>query len=218
MMRKNILMGAALWLLVIAFVVGGVIYQRQVAREFVQPLDQDKMNLAQLDSPSLGNPNARVHIVEFLDPACETCAAFYPYVKQIMAANPDQIRLTIHHVPFHKGSDYAVKALEAARSQGKYWQLLEALLASQVAWARNHAAQAEWVWEVVRGVDGLDLEQMKTDMNSPETVRRMERDSAYAKWLNVTQTPEFFVNDRPLPSFGLEQLQGAVQDALKRAK
>ena len=36
--------------------------------------------LASENPPSYGDPNAKVHIVEFLDPACETCALFYPMV------------------------------------------------------------------------------------------------------------------------------------------
>ena len=35
-------------------------------------------------TPTLGPANAKVHLVEFLDPACEGCRAFYPVVKQII--------------------------------------------------------------------------------------------------------------------------------------
>ena len=107
-------------------------------------------------SPTLGNPDAKVHIVEFLDPACETCAAFYPEVKKLMAANPDRIRLSVRHVPFHNGSDQVVRILEAARDQGKYRPTLEALLASQTAmgheprrpgrtWSGRRSAVSGWI-------------------------------------------------------------------------
>ena len=43
-------------------------------------------------TPTLGPANAKVHLVEFLDPACEGCRAFYPVVKQIIAENPGKIR------------------------------------------------------------------------------------------------------------------------------
>ena len=65
-------------------------------------------------SPTLGEATAKVHIVEFLDPACETCAAFYPLVKQVLAQNPGTIRLSVRHVALHEGSDYVVRLLEAA--------------------------------------------------------------------------------------------------------
>ena len=216
MNRKYLLFGAALWVLVIAFVVGALIYKNEKAKQSQQSVERSSASLVQFYSPTLGNPNAKVHIVEFLDPACETCASFYPYVKQIMAANPDTVRLSIRHVPFHNGSDYVVKVLEAARKQGKYWQALEALLANQGYWARNHTAQPEFVWKSLEGL-GLNLEQMSIDIKAPEIAQRIEQDLKDAKTLNVTKTPEFFVNGRPLPSFGLEQLQNQVKEALKRA-
>ena len=216
MNRKSLVFGAALWVLVIAFVVGALFYNREKTQQSAQALERSRANLVQFYSPTVGKPDAKVHIVEFLDPACETCASFYPYVKQIMAANPDTVRLSIRHVPFHNGSDYVVKVLEAARKQGKYWQALEALLANQGSWARNHTAQPEFIWRSLEGL-GLNLEQIKTDMNAPEIAKRIEQDLKDAKALNVTKTPEFFVNGRPLPSFGLEQLQNRVEEALKSA-
>ena len=60
-------------------------------------------------SPTMGDPGARVHIVEFLDPACGTCAQFYPMVKQWMNEAPDKLRLSIRHLAFHTGADYAVQ-------------------------------------------------------------------------------------------------------------
>ena len=133
-----------------------------------------------------------------------------------MAANPDRVRLTLRLVPFHRGSDYVIKVLEAARKQGKFWQALEALLSSQSYWAPNHTVQPEYVWTPLEGL-GLNVEQMKADMNSPEIARRIEQELADARTLKVTQTPEYFVNGRPLPSFGLEQLQTLVRDEVQAA-
>jgi protein-disulfide isomerase len=42
--------------------------------------DARQVALASEHAPSQGNPDAKVHIVEFLDPSCETCAVFYPMV------------------------------------------------------------------------------------------------------------------------------------------
>ena len=172
--------------------------------------------LASEHSPMLGKANARVHIVEFLDPACETCAMFYPVVKQMLADNPDEIRLSIRHVPFHQGSEYVVRLLEASRKQDKYWQTLEALLASQAQWAPHHTVQPDLVWPAIAGV-GLNTDQLMADMNAPEVQQRMQRDIDDARALKVTATPEYFVNGRPLPSFGLQQLQDLVGEALQQA-
>ena len=155
-------------------------------------------------------------IVEFLDPACETCRAFYPLVKKMMAANPDRIRLVLRYAPFHNGSDKVVAVLEAARRQGKFWPALEALLAAQADWAPHHTPQVALVWRHLDGL-GLNLEQMRADMAAPEIAGIIAQDLDDARILNVTQTPEFFVNGKPLPSFGYEPLKALVDDALKSA-
>ncbi len=167
-------------------------------------------------SPTLGEPSAKVHIVEFFDPACETCRAFYPFVKQMMAANPGRIRLSVRYAPFHPGSDQVVKALEAARKQGKYWQTLEAVLEAQPRWTVNHTARLDLAWSAFEGV-GLRMQQLKEDMSSSDIAAGIKQDLQDAVALNVTQTPEFFVNGRPMPSFGYEQLKTLVDDALREA-
>lgn len=109
-----------------------------------------------------------------------------------------------------------VKVLEAARKQGKYQQALEALLASKSGWSQHHTAQVDLVWQHLDGL-GLELERLKNDMNLPEIARLIEQDLADAKTLNVTKTPEFFVNGSPLPNFGYEELKKLVEDTLVSA-
>jgi protein-disulfide isomerase len=171
--------------------------------------------LASEHAPTVGDPGAKVHIVEFLDPACGTCALFYPMVKGWMAEVPGQIRLSIRHVPFHDGADYAVKVLEASRNQDKYWETLETLLASQNQWVQNHVVQPDSVLPAIASV-GLDLEQLEADMNSPDVLQRMDKDLQDSKVLKVVATPEYFVNGRPLPSFGQEQLANLVREELQK--
>lgn len=179
------------------------------------PLAQ-RPGLASEHAPTLGPAQAKVHIVEFLDPACETCATFYPLVKQMMAEHPGQIRLSVRHVPFHPGSGPVVAMLEASRKQGKYWQALEALLAAQGLWVVDHVAQPEMARRVLAGL-GLNLEQLAADMQADEVAQRMAQDSRDAAGLGVTKTPEYFVNGRQMASFGRQQLQSLVRDAVRQA-
>lgn len=176
--------------------------------------------LAALNRPhaaSLGNPAASVHIVEFLDPACEACAQFFPLVKGMMKDHPGDIRLSVRLVPFHRNSDVAAKALEAAKQQGKFWEVLERLFATQGVWTEAHQARPDRVWSQLRTLD-LDLPKLEADMESPSVLRNIATDTQDAKTLKVTATPEYFVNGRGLPEFGYEQLRGLVDDELKRAK
>ena len=163
----------------------------------------------------MGDPGAKVHIVEFLDPACEACALFYPMVKNWMGQMPGQIRLSVRHVPFHTGAEYAVRVLEASRAQGKYWETLEALLATQSQWTRNHVVVPEMIDPAIAAV-GLDMDKLKTDMNSIEVMRNMEQDRKDAVFLKISKTPTYFVNGRSLPSFGAQQLADLVREELEK--
>ena len=213
--RRGIVIGAIVAVL-LAVVVGTLLFKGDRSQSSQGATAANHDPLASVHSPTLGDAAAKVHIVEFIDPACETCAQFFPLVKQLMAENPNRIRLSIRHVAFHDGSDYAVKLLEASRKQDKYLPTLEALLASQAQWAPHHTVQPDLVLQAVAGV-GLNVEQLLVDMNSPEVAQRMEQDRNDAVALKVTATPEYFVNGRPMPSFGLQQLQTLVSEALQSA-
>lgn len=213
MKRKALFIGSAV-ALALAFVGAALLYDADKTQRTAQAVARHQENLVRFHSPTLGDSASKVHIVEFLDPACETCRAMYPHVKQIMVANPDRVRLSIRHVPFHPGSDQVVKALVATSKQGRYWQALEALLAAQPQWVINHTAHLDLAWKSFEGL-GLDLARLRVDMDAPDVAQQVALDLADAKSLNVTKTPEYFVNGRPLPSFGLQQLQDVVREELR---
>jgi protein-disulfide isomerase len=215
-MFRNALIAGGILLLVAAFGVG--IYVDSSNRAGTPAATAapatDASALTRFHSPTIGEAEAKVHIVEFFDPACGTCRDFYPFVKRLMAENPGKIRLTLRYAAFHKGSDQVVKLLEAARKQGKLWPAIEALLATQDQWTVQHVARVDLALPLVARV-GLNAEQLKQDMQIPALDELVRQDLKDAVTLNVTQTPEFFVNGRPLPSFGYEQLKTLVEQALR---
>ena len=216
-MRKEVLFVVAAAGLVLVFLFGTLIYKSAKSDSSAQLAERNRAHLVRMHSPTLGRDDAPVVIVEFLDPACGTCREFYPLVKRMIAANPDRIRLVLRYAPFHEGSDKVVAALAAARKQGKFWPALEALLAAQEDWVLQHRPQVARIWKHLEGL-GLNLEQLRTDMNSPEVARMIAQDLDDARVLNVTQTPEFFVNGWPLPTFGYDPLKELVDKALASAR
>jgi protein-disulfide isomerase len=165
-------------------------------------------------SMTLGSDDAKVYLVEFMDPACETCAAFSPYVKQMMKNNPGKIKLVLRYAPFHDGAEYFVKILEAARKQGKYWETLDVMFKSQASWASHHNPQPKKIWQFLPKA-GLDLAKIRKDMNDPAFVKLIEQDLADAKTLNVKKTPGYFVNGKPLKTFGYKQLYKLIESEIK---
>ena len=179
--------------------------------------DAEVAALQRTHAATLGNPGAPVHIVEFLDPACETCAQFFSLVKGLMKDHQGYIRLSVRLVPFHRNSDIAVKALEAAKLQGKFWDVLERLLATQTMWVTGHQVDVDKLWVQLRSLD-LDVARLEADMASPAVQQSMAADMADARILKVTATPEYFVNGRGLPDFGYDQLRALVEDEVRKAK
>ena len=212
---RSTLIAAAVGVLIFAVVAATLLYESDDTQPVQTEATARQAALASEHSPTLGDPGAKVHIVEFLDPACGTCALFFPMVKQWMAEVPGEIRLSVRHVAFHSGSDYAVRILEASRKQDKYWQTLEALLASQNQWVQNHVVQPDRIGPVIAGV-GLNMEQLKADMDTMQVLQRIEQDKKDSIFLKVSATPEYFVNGRPLPSFGQQQLADLVRDELSK--
>jgi protein-disulfide isomerase len=215
-MSRGKLYAAAAVLLILALGMAGLVYKNQNEQQTAQAA-QNQAALVRAYSPMFGNDSAPVHIVEFLDPACGTCADFYPFVKELMAAHPGKIKVSVRYAPFHRGSDQVVKVLEAARKQGQFKQALEALFAAQPVWVQNHVAQVDLIWGPLGNL-GLDMARLRADMNSPEVAQVVRQDLADANTLGVAMTPEFFVNGKPLPKFGFDDLKRLVEDALATAK
>mgnify|MGYP001815562428 FL=1 len=214
-MKRQHMVWASGLLLVVAFIGATLFYNTQKATQTSDIANENSSVLIRDYSPVKGNPGEKVTIVEFFDPACETCRVFYPFVEQLMEANPGKIKLVLRYTPFHEGSDYVVKILEAAREQGKFWETLEVMFASQPAWASHHQPQPEKLWPYLAQM-GLDIEQARQDMNSSEISARIRQDIADARQLQVTKTPGYFVNGKPLVQFGYEQLQNLVETEVRK--
>ncbi|WP_027469422.1 DsbA family protein [Deefgea rivuli] len=202
--------------LLAAFAVGAYVYTNQQNQAQQQLAQNSGQALNRFGAPSMGAADAKVHIVEFFDPACEACRAFYPYVKNIVNFNGGKVKLTLRYATFHQGSDYVAKALEATRVQNKYWESVEAVLEAQPEWASHGAPQPELIWNALAAI-GVDIEKAKLDMNSPQIATRLAQDTADVAALNVKKTPSFFVNSKPLTQFGADEFSALVQAEVKAA-
>lgn len=205
MSRVKIVMVAGV-LMALAFVFAANLYsgQREEAIRAVSEAEDSPLERAY--SVSQGPEDARVVLVEFFDPACETCREFHSYVKEFVAAHPGKVRLVLRYAPFHQGSDTMVLILEAARRQGRFWETLEVMYATQPQWASHHQPHPERIWQFLPRA-GVDVEQIRKDMQDPDLMAIVEQDLADGRALGVRKTPQFFVNGKPLLQFGRTQLK-----------
>jgi protein-disulfide isomerase len=212
-MNKKIIIAISATLLIIAFALAAVMYKKSESSRLSQMARDNLSTFIRDYSPTLGPNNAKVFLVEFLDPECETCRQFYPFVKALLKKYDGKVQLIVRYAPFHPNSKFAIKILEAARLQGKYWETLETLFQMQDEWSGHHDPDPEKVWGYLPGL-GLDVERIKKDMESPTIAANLEQDVQDGAELNVRQTPGFFINGQPLESFGDWQLIEAIEKAL----
>ncbi len=179
--------------------------------------DKSEDQLVRAHSFIYGPKKAPVTIVEFFDPACEACRAFHPVVKQILEKFPKSVRVVIRYTTFHKGSDEVVRILETARLQNIFKPVLENLLEKQPVWANHRAPDINKAWQAAADA-GLDVARARKDMMNPEITAVLNQDMADVKAVGVRQTPTFFVNGKPLPSFGARQLYDLVRQEVEAAR
>ncbi len=214
---KKIVVIGLVAIVTLFFYLGMNAYQSRVQTTQDVQVKAEQVRLVRMHSPVFGPQDAPVTIVEFFDPACETCRAFYPIVKKLMAKYPNDVRLVFRYAPFHQGSDQVVKLLESSKSQGQYQAVLEAVLAAQPSWADHGQPNIENAFKAAEQA-GLDLSKARKDMENPGMQAVLQQDMEDLTALKVTKTPTFFVNGRSLPSFGPDQLAELVAEEVAKVK
>lgn len=227
-MRKEVkILGIAAFIIITAAVIGTYLYQNSVQNERVTAtgnIEQSRANaeaLIRSDSPTLGRADAPVTIVEFLDPECESCAAFAPVVKKLLKDYDGKVRLVVRYFPAHPNSLSAATFTEAAGEQGKYWQAQELLFQKQPEWGTKHgpntgaAADINILLKKYAGELGLDMDKMNAAFDENRYQSKIQRDYKDGQTLGVRQTPTLFVNGRKLVRLGESELRFMINDELK---
>jgi protein-disulfide isomerase len=150
--------------------------------------------------PVMGNANGTITLYEFSDYNCGYCKRVFEPIQQLMRDNPD-VRLVIKEFPIlSQSSLVAAKAAIAAEMQGKFGDYHIAMMTyrGQItdAVVMRMAAQA-----------GVDIEQLKSDMESPKTMAIIQRTREAAAALEINGTPGLVVGDTIVPgAIGLDEL------------
>lgn len=215
MKNKMMIVLSALMVLGIIFMVGSKLYKSQETERLSFMAKENFSTFVRDYSPRMGSATAPVYVVEFLDPECESCREFYPSMKMLMEEYDGKIQLVIRYAPFHGNSIFIIKILEAARKQNRYWETLETLFRYQPEWGNHHHPRPELVWGYLPEA-GVNVEQIKKDMEDPAIQTMIEQEIRDGKALDVRATPSFFVNGRPLERFGYEGLKELIDSTVKQ--
>lgn len=217
MRRDMYVLGSIAAVLVIGFAVAAVLYlssEEQVeSAERNRTASANASRLERFHSRSLGPRDAKVTLVEFFDPECESCRAFHPSVKKLLADFPQTLRLVLRYMPLHRNSVYAAGALEAAGEQNRFWEMLEVLYEHQPTWGNHHQPRPELIPGYARRI-GLDMAAFERSLEAGLYRSLVEIDREDGVALGVKGTPSFFVNGKPLLRLGYENLRRMIEAEL----
>jgi protein-disulfide isomerase len=189
----------------------------QQEQQFAQTAIQQNVQTLFNDpaSPVAGNVNGTVTLVEFFDYQCGHCKEMNSIVEKAVKDNAN-LRLVFKELPiFGDDSQFAAKAALASVKQGKYLAYHNALLAA------DNPLNKDKVFAVAKSV-GLNVVQLKKDMDSPAIQAQLRANFKLAQALRLIGTPTFVVGNKALNQFryipgatSAENLQGMINDLSK---
>lgn len=191
--------------------------QRMQEAERVAEAERRQVTLAELrpalnespGSPTAGNPDGDVTVIEFFDYRC-------PYCKRVVeplleAVTEDgQVRLVFKEFPI-LGDDsvFAARAALAARLQDDalYRDFHIALMGSK-------SKLTEPIVMAIAEATGLDVERLRADMKAPEVEDEIRQNYVLARALDIDGTPAFIIGEQVVPgAISLDDIKDLIDKA-----
>ena len=163
------------------------------------------------ETPSTGNPNGDVTIVEFSDYQCPYCKKAHGAVTATLAAD-SKVKLVYKDLPIlGEASKVAAVAALASIKQGKHEAFHNALMANTAK------LDTDLIFKIAASV-GIDVALLQKDMGDPKIKEIIARNMALAEELGVRGTPAFVVGKQFVPgAVDADALAKMIADARKGA-
>lgn len=141
-----------------------------------------------------------VTLIEYGDYQCPICGEFYLPLKQVFAANSQNIYFQFRNLPLtsiHKNAFAAARAGEAAGMQGKYWQMHDKLYGNQNQWTGSNNPLS--IFQTYANEIGLNTNQFSADYAGSKVNDAINADlAAFGKTGQPQATPTFFLDGKVL--------------------
>jgi protein-disulfide isomerase len=170
-----------------------------------------------LPTPAVGVAKTVVTVEEYGDYQCPPCGGAYPALKMLKREFGNRINFVFYNLPLtkiHKNALDAAHAAEAAKLQGRFWEMHDALYENQQVWS-----EADDIRPIVADFArqlGLNVEQFKRDMDGPKVKAAVSADVQRADALHIDSTPTILIDGQVFPNeqLSIEKLRAAVAQKL----
>jgi protein-disulfide isomerase len=183
------------------------------------PMAEARAKLQTNDAPSLGDSNAPVTLVEFSDFECPVCRSLHDALRGLLPNYP-QVRVIFKDYPLEQIHPWARTAALAGRCAYKenpaaFWKMYDLIYDSQ------EIISAENAWGKMTDFarqSGLNADEFKACMASPEAGAAIDASRANGVLLEVSSTPTIFVNGRRLVGADPHLLEQYIKYELDQRK
>ena len=176
----------------------------------------------------IGNPNAKVTLIEYGDFECPACGDYESIVQQIINNDSSSLLFVFRNYPLTSIHPFAMVGSEAAEAAGvlggpsKYWEMHNLLYTKQTEWSTNgNLTPAQVVSQYLNGYAqsiGLDVAQFDAAMNSKQVSDKIQSDITGGNQAQLNHTPTFFVNLQQIPNpTSASNFENAISQAISAA-
>lgn len=200
--RRNKKIGRiALWAGIAAVLIGAIVLMVRLVGNSSAPGAQLTNAAITPSDWALGSEQATITLIEYSDIQCPACAAYAPMVRELMEKNADKVRFAYRHFPLdsiHKNAREGAAALEAAGRQGKFFEMMDKLFASQSEWENLGDPRETFI--LYAQEMSLDSAAFERDMDLDEVKDKVQDHMESGLAARVNHTPTFFVNGKEIPN------------------
>ncbi|HWO16774.1 MAG TPA: thioredoxin domain-containing protein [Solirubrobacterales bacterium] len=170
----------------------------------------------------LGDPDARVALVEFGDLQCPACKGYAEGIIPEVIAGPvrrGEAKLDFrNYVILGSESTDAGAGAIAAGEQGRGWNFVELFYRNQ-GFENSGYVTDDFLTAIARGAGVPDIAQWNADRRSKAVLREVNRTTSQASSLGFTGTPSFAVqgSDGALEPIGTPGSASEIESALSQA-
>lgn len=158
-------------------------------------------------SPVEGNPTGTETLVVFTDPNCGYCKKFHEELVKLLKINKDVKVIYKDVALMGPDSKEAIKAMIAAKEQGKYTALKDAIYSS-----KEHLTKDK-ILKLAKSL-GINVKKLKTAMESKTVEDQVNRNVELATTIGVNGTPTLIIGEKVLPGYvALENLNKLLKEA-----
>ena len=137
-----------------------------------------------------------------------------PTLDRLLKEYPDDLRIVYkqHPLPMHSQAPIAAEAAIAARHQGKFFEMHEALLKNSRSLSKGKILE-------IAGQIGMDVDRLGKELDNRTHKAEVDKETREVVSLGATGTPASFINGRFLNGAQpYEAFKKLVDEELKKAK